>query len=634
MPKAKTSLKELLHEVKRIEEHREILTEKKIKAIYRQLSDDLDAFLAKGYKKYADGDGRFYISYLDAQNQRAKFLQEIAENVDSISPSVHKEIMSLVDDIYTESYKGMIEAFKKANTTAELEAITKDINVNPNTLKQAVNNNVSKLTLPQVLEKHRAEIIYQIQQELNIGLMQGDRYEKMAKRISERVGVSYSKAMNITRTETHRNIESGFMDCAEHIQEGLDGSDLIYAATWRTMKDERVRPQQRRKTKKGWVTSIGNNGANHMIMEGQTVKAGELFNLGNGVKAKAPSQSGVAAHDCQCRCFLEYNLMTPEEFAKATGKKVEAVKPKQVERVEMKMSDYPDEFTKGAESKNTQKLIDYVNGLEGADPNAVKLYSSIGRLESLKSNGIPFKISHGKDHAITTWTNRYTGELTQVRYTIPKLKGDNIAGQVNTTLHEQMHLMDLFGRDKNGKWFSLGNKRLVETMKSTTDDIGEEIAELFKKHNSEYEIVKKATQKRYDEASRAAKEKYLPNGMSPWENMSGYKQYEKERKKLLKTMYEEMDYEARNIMGGGVNNLQDIYDALSGGTYRANGTVIFGHGQQYYAFESHKVKEIVANYASLSVTRPDLIDMLRRDKPDLCEALDEMIKEFLVKAGG
>lgn len=145
-----------------------------------------------------------------------------------------------------------------------------------------------------------------------------------AKRISERVGVSRNKAMNIVRTETHRNVEGGFMDCAEHLQECLDGSDLIYAATWRTMKDERVRPQIRRKTKNGWKTSYSKNGANHMKMEGVTVKAGELFDLGNGVKAKAPSKSGVAAHDCNCRCFLEYNLMTAEEFAKATRKSAAA----------------------------------------------------------------------------------------------------------------------------------------------------------------------------------------------------------------------------------------------------------------------------------------------------------------------
>ncbi len=316
------SLSELLYDIKRISEHRKELTDKKIRKIYQSLSKSLDAFIADGYKKYADEEGRFYVSSLDAQNKKALFLREIAENVNSIALEIKKEIMTLVDDTYSKSYQGMMNAFKKADTSEEFEEATKNIDVNPNVLKNAVNNNISKLTLPAVLEKHRQEVIYQIQKELNIGLMQGDRYEKMAKRISERVNVSYNKAMNITRTETHRNIESGFMDCAEHIQEGLEDSELIYAVTWRTMKDERVRPNQRRKTKKGWVTSKSKNGANHQKMENVTVKAGELFDLGGGIKAKAPSQTGVASHDCNCRCFLEYNLMTVEEFEKATGKKV------------------------------------------------------------------------------------------------------------------------------------------------------------------------------------------------------------------------------------------------------------------------------------------------------------------------
>lgn len=328
MPKSETSLNELLRDIRRIEEHREVLTENKIRAMYRSLMDDLDTFLAKGYKKYADDEGRFYLSYLDAQNKRAKFLQEIVENVDNLSPELKKEMLDLVENVYTESYKGMVEAVQKADTGKKLETATKGLSVRPEVIKQAVNNNISKLTLPLVLEKHRAEIIYQIQQELNIGLMNGDRYEKMAKRISERLDVSYSKAMNIARTETHRNIESGLMDCGENLNDKLQGSDHIYAVTWCTMKDERVRPQQRRKTKKGWKTSYNKNGTNHMVLDGQTVKVGEMFNLGDGVKAKAPSQSGVASHDCNCRCFLEYNLMTPEEFAKATGQTVKAVEQK------------------------------------------------------------------------------------------------------------------------------------------------------------------------------------------------------------------------------------------------------------------------------------------------------------------
>ena len=359
MPKSETSLNDLLYEIRRISEHREILTDKKINAMYQSLTKDLNAYLAEGYIKYADSDGRFYVSYLDAQNKRAKFLQEIVQNVDFFTPKLRKEIMSLVNDTFTESYKGMVAAVKKANTAAELARITKDINVRPEVLKQAVNNNISKLTLPAVLEKHRGELIYQIQQELNIGLMNGDRYETMAKRISERVGVSQSKARNIVRTETHRNIESGFMDCAEHLGEGLSDSGYIYAVTWRTMDDERVRPQVRRKTAKGWKTTLSKNGANHVKMEGATVKVGEMFDLGGGVKAKAPSQSGIAAHDCNCRCFLEYNLMTVEEFAKATKQTPEEVRKKYSMSVKEK-----DLTSNGKNSKmdaeNYELLIDNV----------------------------------------------------------------------------------------------------------------------------------------------------------------------------------------------------------------------------------------------------------------------------------
>ena len=81
LPKSKTSLNELLYDLRRIEEHRVVLTEKKIGAIYQSLIDDLDAFLGKGYKKYADSDGRLYTSYLDAQRKRAWFLNEVVKNV-------------------------------------------------------------------------------------------------------------------------------------------------------------------------------------------------------------------------------------------------------------------------------------------------------------------------------------------------------------------------------------------------------------------------------------------------------------------------------------------------------------------------------------------------------------------------
>lgn len=322
------NLADLLYDIRRIAEHRAVLTDKKIAAIYRTMEKDLTHFLADVYAKYADVDGRLYASSLDAERKKAWFLNEIVKNVDGLTEPLQKELMALVDTVYETCYKGMTASLISAQKDGKYAEAVKDLAVNKSVLKRALDNNVSRLMLPRVLEKNRAEVIYQIQQELNIGLLNGDRYEQMAKRISDRVGVSRSKAGNIVRTETHRNTEGGLMDSAEHIQERLDGSGLMYAATWRTMKDERVRPNQRRKTKKGWKTHRSKSGANHMKLEGKTVAVGELFDLGNGVKTKAPGESGDAANDCNCRCFLEYNLMTAEEFARAAGKTVDRVHEK------------------------------------------------------------------------------------------------------------------------------------------------------------------------------------------------------------------------------------------------------------------------------------------------------------------
>ena len=87
-------------------------------------------------------------------------------------------------------------------------------------------------------------------------------------------------------------------------------------------------------------------------------------------------------------------------------------------------------------------------------------------------------------------------------------------------------------------------------------------------------------------------------------------------------------------MGGGIGNLQDIYDALSGGKYRDNGTVIYGHGSKYYGRNTETaIHETIANYGALSVARPDLIKALRNDKPELVAELEATVKAMLEKAG-
>ena len=636
------SLDELLHEVRRVEGNRVELTEKRIKSIYRQLEKDLTSFIGEEYIKYADENGQLFLSYLDSRNKRAKFLQEIVVNVDSVSPKVKQELLDLVDKTYEKSYKGIVDAVKKADDTKALLSSTQTL-VKPEVLKRAVDNNIEKLTLNAVMEKHRAEIIADIQQTLNLGLMNGDRYETMAKRIQERLGVSYSKASNIARTESHRNIESGMMDGAKETSNALEGSGLIYAAVWRTMQDQRVRPQQRRRTKSGWKTTISKNGANHQKMEGVTIKVGEQFQLEPDVFAECPGMSGTARNDCRCRCYLRYKLMTPEEFAKATGQTVEAVRKKygitdEKEELlvveELKVENFPSAFTAKTAKKKTQAFVDGINGVEGADPDMLKIYNGMGGIESIDSEGIPFKVNYTKDSHAINYRMTYSGELTEVKFKIPKMDGDDLTGQIQTTAHEMGHLIDMYLRSDpkySGSWISTtGN--MAKAIKNSGDGMSDEISALFKTANAEIDEIGKKIRADY----KVKIDKYKDDNADLIGSMytySNYSKYQKGLKKLYNECEELIDYERRNYLSG-VNNLQDIYDALSGGTYRETGVVRYGHGKKYYRRYEERITETWANYCALSITRPDLIDMLKRDKPELVEALEEIKEKVLKKVGG
>lgn len=321
MPKAKTSLNELLHEIRRIEEHRTVLTEKKIRKIYKSLVKDLNNFLAEYYAKYADKtDGTLTIAKLQEKMKFAKFLEEIENNVNFFTPKVKREIEDLVDRTYKACYEGMNKAVSEADDVKELVGAS-ELNVRPEVMKQAVENNISKLTLKPLLEKNRQEIIYDIKQALTVGLMTGQRYDTMANKILEKVDFSYGKAIRVTRTETHRNVEAGFNDCAQEIAKGLEGSDIVYTKTWITMKDERVRPQVMYKTKSGWKKKISRNGANHVKMEGQIQKVEDPFIFSDGNKGMYPGDISLPASQvCNCRCTLEHKFMTREEFEKIKQK--------------------------------------------------------------------------------------------------------------------------------------------------------------------------------------------------------------------------------------------------------------------------------------------------------------------------
>lgn len=290
-------LDRLLAQVRRIEGHREKGTEKEIRTVYQTLMKDLRHYLADEYSRYAENDQLTY-DILQRNGYYARFLDEVEQKINDISPEVKRTIRGTVEQTYEYTYNGLIDCVKKAAEGTELGMLKA---CTPDVIRRAVENPISKLTLNDRLEKHRKDIVYNIKQDISVGLTNGDRYSTMAKRISRSVEGNYKKAITIARTETHRVREAGNHDAALSVDEALKtgGSGMRMMKTWKTMKDERVRPAKAKGRNRQY---------NHREMEGVTVPVEEEFILPSGAKTVAPGQSGVAGEDINCRCYLSYGL--------------------------------------------------------------------------------------------------------------------------------------------------------------------------------------------------------------------------------------------------------------------------------------------------------------------------------------
>lgn len=333
-----------------------------------------------------------------------------------------------------------------------------------------------------------------------------------------------------------------------------------------------------------------------------------------------------------------------EKWREAEAKKQEEVKPvekvntKTVEKElkenptpvpeQIKLTDYPQVFyaTK-PEAKNTQALLDYMNSKTSVDPNVVALYTKMDKLCDGLSDEVVLKVTHGEHRVKRSW-NRNFEYVFDVG--IPKIN-PNYIGTYDTNLHEEMHFLDMLitvkdNKDKlPSKMFSQSYKPLVEAFDKATPVIGDKAKKLFEDFAKECDIIYKKQQETFNTQHEKLKEQYR-SGAIDW------KKYTSLYKKLSKEVNEEADNERRALFGGGVSGLQDIYDAVSKGAFRDTGQVTYGHGSAYYTDRRRtnpNCSESLANYASLCVGHPELIDILAEDYPEIVTALRGCVEAML-----
>lgn len=449
----------------------------------------------------------------------------------------------------------------------------------------------------------------------------GISYGQTAQLLAGYTRIGYNNAIRITRTEGHRIQTTAAMNAMEQAKDR--GADVV--KQWDAALDARTRES-------------------HTMVDGEIRELDKPFS--NGLMYPGDPDGG-AAEVINCRCALlqrakwalddselqtlkdrasffgldkanEYDdfkkkylkaVQTPDPVSAATTAPVKAVS----------LQDFPEYFRKsGASKKAAQTFVDALNEAQHLPQNIRNLYTRIGDLPNIPAN---MQISYtGKDHALSTWYSVSTGNVTKAVLKVPKMSGDDLNGQKSTAFHEIGHLIDL-GTGTGRKAKTAQFQKLSDAVQKADRAIPDEIGVLFKDFDAQYDAMRDSVRNKYADAKRALNDAFKAGTMP-------YSQYKKEWNAYIREEELERDYLARNLCGGGIGMLSDIYDALSGGSYRDKGVIRYGHGSKYYARAGNKESEIFANYMSLSVNRPDLVDMLRKDQPDLCAALDEMIEEM------
>lgn len=277
--------------------------ERAIAKRYANTLNEVRAELAKYFEKYEQGGVLTY-----AEMARYDRLNRLVSRIDELLKKNHGELKKVIYDVLGESYKEGFYLTAWATETDTLSRLSYSV-VKPETIIKMIENPISGLKLNQRLEKSRSEVVWKIQQEVTQGLVKGESYGMMSKRLKDTFEGDAEKSMRVVRTEAHRAMEDSKHDSAEHATK----NGVVMLKEWNSVEDERVR-------------------SSHNELNGKQLPTNENFvgKLGSG---PAPGQLGHPAEDINCRCFLTYTI---DRIEKPDAKELEGMAFEEWKEVRLK----------------------------------------------------------------------------------------------------------------------------------------------------------------------------------------------------------------------------------------------------------------------------------------------------------
>lgn len=251
--------------------------EKSLASTYRALLRDMQNSIANVYSKIDDND---MLNSLRKYHRKENIEETLANFINELSKVKYKGMYNQLREQLLFSY----DYYYTALTTLS----DKDFKLTPlkkEWIKNVIENEKVGLTLKEMMQRDRQDLIYKIKTNLIQGINRGESLSKITKRMQETVNKNYRNAVNLARTETHRVREEGTY------QSALQGekAGIKQVKTWNSSNDSRTRPDHRR-------------------LDGKTIPIDEYFRVGHA-KGLTPGNTGDSEQDRYCRCFLTYEII-------------------------------------------------------------------------------------------------------------------------------------------------------------------------------------------------------------------------------------------------------------------------------------------------------------------------------------
>lgn len=266
------NFKDLQKYNQRLIKRREKLLEKE----YIKAFKELDITLRDVYDRY-EVDGQLNLDELYKYNR----MKKLEKNTSKIVAGLYVGL----DKIINKTLKEILETTEKESKTIingreSVVPITKKLNK-----KDLINKSVAGRKWQERTKHHKDNFIYDTQTVIRKSMEDGDTYTTMAKNLKEKINKEVRKPKDIVRSEGHRIQEESKYEVMEEV-----GGKVKMTKTWNSVGDSRVRDT-------------------HQIMDGTTIGIDEEFVLPSGDLALYPGNSGNAAEDINCRCFLTYDVV-------------------------------------------------------------------------------------------------------------------------------------------------------------------------------------------------------------------------------------------------------------------------------------------------------------------------------------